>query len=146
MDDTSVLMILIIIGSHVSLDHKDGDPDHCHEDMKTFLRMWINVWGRGGFLGAKGVRSVPLGGQRLDTFCVIWHLCVFVDIIHSHVGAGSDGRISDNIEDNTATSHSGGCSQLLSRIFSPLMNFEFRREGKEQRTSRNWRKRFLSCR
>ena len=108
--------------------------------------MWINVWGRGGFLGAKGVRSVPLGGQRLDTFCVIWRRCVFVDIIHSHVGAGSDGRISDNIEDNTATSHSGGCSQLLSRIFSPLMNFEFRREGKEQRTSRNWRKRFLSCR
>ena len=106
MDDTSVLMILIIIGSHVSLDHKDGDPDHWHEDMKTFFK---NVWGRGGFLGAKGVRSVPLGGQRLDTFCVIWHLCVFVDIIHSHVGAGSHGRISDNIEDNTATSHSGAC-------------------------------------
>ena len=42
------------------------------------------------------VLGLPSGGRHTDNK-------------HSHVKAGSHRRISDNIEDNTATSHSGAC-------------------------------------
>ena len=77
MDDTSVLMILIIIGSHVSLDHKENDPDHCHEDMKTFFKNVDKCLGQRGVSGCQGCQVGAFGWPAFGYFlCDLTSLCI----------------------------------------------------------------------